>query len=129
MRVSGVLISLAIAVLPVSVAGAGQDIDMGLGCASNPQRVGACFSVYGRLSAYNGNPSLRIWPLGTHRLLGVIPDEEPRAIPSGIRQSVGFGREVWGDFQVCPFTMAKAGHMQFVCVESVSNVRTHEYRQ
>jgi hypothetical protein len=33
---------------------------------------GECFWVRGRLSAANGNPTFRIWPIGTHRMLGVL---------------------------------------------------------
>ena len=30
--------------------------------------------------------------------------------------------ELYGDFEVCPFTPARRGHMQMVCVESVSKL-------
>jgi hypothetical protein len=30
--------------------------------------------------------------------------------------------EIFGDFEVCPFTPRKAGHMQMVCVQSVKNM-------
>ena len=97
------------------------EIDMKLGCKNNPQLVGSCFSVHGRLSAYNGNPSLRIWPIGTHRLLGVLNDEAPLSIPENIRNLAGFDRDIYGDFLVCPFTKTKPGTMQFVCIEAASN--------
>lgn len=101
----------------------GAEIDMKAGCKSNPQLIAACFTVHGRLSPYNGTPSLRIWPIGTLRLLGILKDENPLAIPESIRNEVGFGKYVYGDFSVCPFTESKPGQMQFVCVEAVSNVR------
>ena len=128
MRARVVLLAIATALLPEATFAMSERIDIALGCADDPQIVGACFSVNGRLSAYNGYPNLRIWPRVTRRLLGVIPNEEPRSIPPAIRHLVGFGREIWGDFLVCPFTQAKAGHMQYVCVEAVSNVRVREYR-
>jgi len=106
--------------------GAETEIDMKLGCKSNPQLVGVCFSVHGRLSAYNGTPSLRIWPVGTHQLLGILKDEDPLAIPESIRNSIGFDKDVYGDFLVCPFSQSKPGHMQFVCVGAVSNVRVQK---
>ena len=106
-----------------STKGFGAEIDMKAGCKSNPQLVTACFTVHGRLSAYNGTPSLRIWPMGTHRLLGILKDEDPLALPESIRNEVGFGKDIYGDFSVCPFTEPKRGQMQLVCVESVSNVR------
>jgi hypothetical protein len=42
-------------------------------CSDRRDLVGACFTVRGRLSVYNGNPSVRIWPIGTTRLLGLDP--------------------------------------------------------
>lgn len=105
-----------------------EKVDMALGCKTNPLLVDSCFSVQGKLSTYNGNPSLRIWPKGTHRLLGVIDDGESKSIPPNTRSLVGFGRDVWGNFVVCPFSKAREGHMQFVCVEAASNVRVYENR-
>ena len=99
-----------------------EEIDMKLGCKNNPQLVDACFSVHGRLSAYNGNPSLRIWPIGTHRLLGVLKDEESLSIPENIRNLAGFDKDIYGDFLVCPLTRPEPGSMQFVCIEAASNV-------
>ncbi|WP_150105023.1 hypothetical protein [Pseudogulbenkiania ferrooxidans] len=110
-------------VLFASTKSFGAEIDMKAGCKSNPQLVAACFTVHGRLSAYNGTPGLRIWPIGPHRLLGIIKDEDPLAIPESIRNEVGFGKDISGDFLVCPFTKSKPGQMQLVCVEEVSNVQ------
>lgn len=104
----------------------GTEIDMKAGCKSNPQLVAACFTVHGRLSAYNGTPALRIWKIGTHRLLGILKDEDPLAIPESIRNEVGFGKDIYGDFLVCPFTESKPGQMQFACVEAVSNVQVRK---
>jgi len=94
-----------------------EEIDMKLGCKNNSQLVGACFSVHGRLSAYNGSPSLRIWPIGTHRLLGVFKDEEPLSIPENIRNLAGFDKDIYGDFLVCPLTKSEPGSMQFECID------------
>ena len=104
----------------------GAEIDMKSGCSNNAQLVAACFTVHGRLSAYNGTPSLRIWPIGTHRLLGILKDEDPLAIPASIRNEVGFDKDIYGAFLVCPFTESKPGQMQFVCVEAVSNVQVQK---
>jgi len=30
--------------------------------------------------------------------------------------------ELYGDFEVCPFTLEQKGHMQMVCVESATNL-------
>ncbi len=38
-------------------------------------RRGACFRVHGRLDVWNGSPSIRLWQIGTHHMLGVDPPE------------------------------------------------------
>jgi len=91
-------------------------------CKANPDLAGKCFVVHGRLRAYNGNPTFRIWRIGTRRLLGVTgvhPGEEP-VLPEGL--ACGFDCDVFADFEVCPFTREKAGVMRRVCVESASKV-------
>ena len=99
-----------------------QPIDMVMGCKSNPQLVGTCFVVRGRLSAYNGNPTFRIFRAGTSRILGVVPSEDPRSLPAELRGVASFEHDVFGTFTVCPFTPSKPGVMQFVCVEAVRDV-------
>jgi hypothetical protein len=95
-------------------------------CKAKPDIVAACFTVHGRLSFWNGAPSARIWPVGTHRLLGIHNDELPQAL----RDRIAFpDTEMWGDFQVCPFTRERPGHMQFVCVESWQNLEVRERKR
>jgi hypothetical protein len=114
---------LLLALLACSGQGiAKEPIDMAMGCRSNPQLVGTCFVVRGRLSAFNGNPTFRIRRAGSSRILGVVPSEDPRSLPAELRGVASFEHDVFGTFTVCPFTPAKAGVMQFVCVESVRNV-------
>jgi hypothetical protein len=80
----------------------------------------------GRLSAYNGNPTLRIWPIGSIRLLGVS-DSRPAGgeavYPAELKPLVGFERDVLADYLVCPFTAERPGVMQLVCVEEARAIR------
>jgi len=85
-------------------------------CKSDPDIVGECFQIHGRLAAYNGSPTLRIWHVGTSRILGVHND----ILPETISPKMDWDTEILGDFLVCPYTRQKEGAMQFVCVESVS---------
>lgn len=101
-------------------------IDMAPGCKANPALAGSCFVVRGRLSAYNGTPTFRIWPIGTHRLLGIVPSEDPRSLPAELRGVAGFDHDVFGTFTVCPFTQRRPGVMQFGCVEAVRKVRVRK---
>jgi hypothetical protein len=88
-------------------------------CKANPNLAGKCFVVRARLRAYNGNPTYRIWPIGTRRLLGVTgahPGDDP-IMPADL--GVAFDHDLSGDFEVCPFTREKPGVMRRVCIESV----------
>jgi len=67
---------------------------------------------------------MRIWRIGTHRVLGVLPSED-EIIPKNLRKALdnaGQWPEVYGDFEVCPFTREKPDEMQMVCVESASHL-------
>src|ERR1700704_3272799 len=87
-------------------------------CKGNSRVVSACFTVHGRYSFYNGNPSYRIWVTGTHQVLGVKDDEDP-IVP---RRLLQYPADIYGDFEICPFTKPQLGHMQMVCVESVKKI-------
>jgi hypothetical protein len=96
--------------------------------AAEPHFAGSCFSVHGRLEQANGVPSLRIWRIGTKRILGVFDcagrDESPDAIPHSVKALVGpyVSGPVYGDFLVCPFTSERAGWMQMVCIAKASHL-------
>lgn len=76
------------------------------------------FTFRGRLSLWNGNPSFRIWPVGTNRLLG---------LRGACQEALGLGtwhpyhdKELWADFTVSPITPQRPGEMQFVCIRSIA---------
>jgi hypothetical protein len=98
-----------------------QSIDPKRGCRLNPAVVGPCFKLHGRLSVGNGTPSMRIWRIGTKRILGVLPSET-EIVPEVVRANVEFQTNLYGDFEVCPFERERPGAMQTVCVESASNL-------
>lgn len=79
--------------------------------------------VHGRLSRYNGNPSHRIWIVGTHRLLGVSEsiDEVP-SMPKELLGLLSSEKDVFGDLVVEAVTPYKPGTMQTVRIVSVSKV-------
>jgi len=88
-------------------------------CLSDPDLVGSCFKVHGRISAYNGTPTLRIWRIGTDRLLGV-DDDIP--VPESLSRQLDWNVNAYADFEVCPFTREREGEMQKVCVESAEHI-------
>jgi hypothetical protein len=87
-------------------------------CKTDPDIVGACFSLRARLSAYNGNPTYRMWRVGTSRMLGV----HNGIMPESVNDHMGWDVEAWGEFEVCSFSKEKEGKMQSVCIESAKNV-------
>jgi hypothetical protein len=95
----------------------------GRSCKENPELVGQCFKVHGRVRIGNGTPQMRIWRIGTDRVMGVLPSED-EIIPENLRDAFqgDFYKDVYGDFEVCPFTKRKPEEMQMVCVESASHL-------
>jgi hypothetical protein len=96
-------------------------------CRQHPQLVAPCFQIRGRLSVYNGAPALRIWPIGSKRLLGISEGRFLLAnyenIPPGIvAQLVTPDSVMFADFQVCPFTQDVPGVMRLVCLDSAKNI-------
>jgi hypothetical protein len=95
-------------------------------CREHPQLIGKCFRVHGRLATYNGNPAVRLWRIGTKRVLGVSDQRfslpEYRNLPEDLTKQLNGENEIIGDFLVCPFTPAKPREMQLICVESAKNL-------
>jgi hypothetical protein len=87
-------------------------------CKSDPDIVDACFKVHGRLSAWNGPHTMRIWRIGTSRILGVQDDIMPEDLTSKMDLDV----EAYGDFEVRPFTRERSAEMRMVCIEKAENV-------
>jgi hypothetical protein len=85
-----------------------------------------CYWVDGRLKAYNGTPSPRIWPRGTKRLLGVVSwprGSENIDLPANVRNlDFRFGRDIWGEFKVCPLDPRRKGWMRMVRMIDARNV-------
>ena len=112
-----------------------------------PENASQCYWTHSRLSVYNGNPSLRIWKIGTRRILGVfngpshfpprtIADDESPDLPVSLERAYEADHSRWkksevryyefpiifADFEVCPLEPERKGEMQAVCVESAENI-------
>lgn len=69
------------------------------------------------MSAWNGNPTWRIWPVGTRRLLGI---RSACADTLDLGELTPYsGKELWADFTVSAITPQRPGMMQFVCIRSI----------
>jgi len=111
------------------------------------ENASLCYWAHGRLAVYNGNPSARIWKIGTHRILGVFSgpshfppktnaDGESPELPLSLERAYEADYRRWkqsdakyyefplifADFEVCPLEPEKKGEMQAVCIESATNI-------
>lgn len=111
------------------------------------ENAAMCYWAHGRLAAGSGNPTFRIWRIGTHRMLGVFNgpsprppsflDEENPEFPASLnkvynaynrrmKQELGYIGAVpppaYADFEVCPLEPEREGWMQPVCIESAKNI-------
>jgi len=76
---------------------------------------------------YNGAPSIRLWPIGTDRLLGVSEGQSLtgyQSLPESLRATLDRRREIYADFVVCPFAPSEPEVMRLVCVDSATNIVT-----
>lgn len=101
-------------------------------CKTTANEV-TCYWTRGRLSFYNGNPSYRLWKVGTHRILGIYsgPGFEKRyaldsrnpELPSNVERAFRTPySQIFGEFEVCPLEPEVAGTMQAACIESAKNL-------
>jgi hypothetical protein len=113
------LLALLAVLIPMSLSA-----QQGRLCKGSPKVVDQCFKIHGRVRVVNGAGTV-IWRIGTDRLLEV---ENEELIPDNLGHAMykkpgdTYGRDVFGDFEVCPFTKSKEGEMQMVCVESASHI-------
>ena|SRR5690349_13126327 len=94
-------------------------------CKENPALVGPCFEVHGRVSAGCGTPGIRLWPVGTRRMLGV--SDEGENLPQCVSDHLTSYTVVFGDFLVCPLSPDRPGVMRAACIESASNVVVQQH--
>ncbi len=93
-------------------------------CPDDTKIVGNCFKVHGRISIYNGNPSIRIWIVGTNRLLGMRNAEISSEI---LNAYLKINTHIYGDFIVCPLTQFEKGTMQNICLKSGKNLVIEQF--
>ena len=118
MRVNAFVLSILLLSFTAPYGASGQTA-----CKNRKEVVGSCFRLHGRLRTYNGI-GMTIWRIGTDRKLAVGEQE----VPSVLSEAGEFGVDYFGDFEVCPLSKEREGEMQWVCVESVTNVVLVDHR-
>jgi hypothetical protein len=109
-----------------------------------PEIAHSCYWTHGRLSVANGNPSYRLWKIGTRRLLGIYSgpvafngqaqnkyalDNEGPQLPSNVEDALwrsvngAWPNVIFADFEVCPLDEEKSEKMQAACIESAKNIQ------
>jgi len=97
-----------------------------------PQNASFCYWTHGRIGYYNGTPAIRLWKIGTNRLLGIYSgpsvdryglDNEDPQMPANLKRTFKpFENRVYGEFEVCPLEPEREGTMQAACIESTKNL-------
>jgi hypothetical protein len=120
---------MIITILTICMASSGisEERAMKKTCKQHPMLSGPCYMVRGRMSLANGTPSIRIWPVGTKRILGISEGrfylKEYANVPDKLVQQISWDNVIFADFTVCPFTNDRPGVMRLVCVESAEHVQ------
>src|SRR5258707_12519411 len=127
-----VLSSLALILFAIAAALSPTTVVPDKSCREHPQLIGKCFAVRGRLSVYNGTPAIRLWIIGTRRMLGVSEQRFKlpgyRNLPENLQQQLNGDNQIVGAFLVCPFTKPKPREMQLVCDRPESHRRFDSHR-
>ncbi|HTY69245.1 MAG TPA: hypothetical protein VMH36_21510 [Alphaproteobacteria bacterium] len=116
--------ALAACAVLVPLAAAAQDAS----CRLSARRVGACFTVHGRLSFTATSPEIRIWRVGTHHVLGILaPDgSDQQVLSEKLLERLWSGRDlpgqIWGDYEVCPLSPDQPGKMQMACIADATKL-------
>jgi hypothetical protein len=83
-----------------------------------------CYWTRGRLWIAQGGHPIRLWPVGTRRILGIenpkpgpIDYDGADAIPPRVSEVLTDGVFVWGNYHVCPIAPERAGWMRFVFID------------
>jgi hypothetical protein len=81
------------------------------------------FTVHGRLHYYNGGGEMRIWIVGSKRMLSVVDGPANQKLNAVLGEDGDvFSRTIYGDFTVEPTEPDTKGHMRHVRVLNVKNV-------
>src|SRR5215471_11209954 len=83
-------------VITVAFTANGEQIPGRKIACRTPHNASSCYWTHGRLSYYNGTPAIRVWKIGTNRLLGIYSgssvdrrslDNENPELPANVAKS------------------------------------------
>src|SRR5260370_32641269 len=129
-----ILVLFALVLVASAIAGSPQDGEKRRVSCKTAENAKTCYWTHGRLSVYNGNPTFRLWKIGTHRLLGIysgpgagpfddgLADEDDVEMPVNLAKHDFTEGSAFVDFEVCPFAPEKEVRMQPACIQSAQNI-------
>ena len=104
-----------------------------------PKLAPSCYWTHGQLKFWEGTPSLRLWKIGTKRILGIYSgpetypgdldgDNEHPELPANIQARLKpFANQIYADFEVCPLEPEKPKTMQAACIEAAKNIVVDDF--
>jgi hypothetical protein len=131
MKITRIILPVFFLILFFAATGSSEEPNK-KSCKEHPTLSGPCFKVRGRMSFFNGNPSARIWPVGTKRMLGISEGrfylDDYVNVPDELVRQISWETAMFADFTVCPFTDDRPGEMRMICVESADNISIRKWR-
>ena len=129
----GAMIGTVIVAVTLSAMSAPQRASKRKIACKTPDNAKSCYWAHGRLAAYNGTPTMRLWKVGTKRILAIHsgpgyergndPENEDPDMPANVERALRpFQNVVFADYEICPLEPEVAGDMQTVCIESAKTI-------
>ena len=132
--------SVILSVILISAQSQATNADeFGTACKQSLKLADQCFTMRGRLIFAQGGWQLRIWPVGTKRLLAVVDPngiwDDTKMQNSGAPYLTPEVKEalkpdenvVFADFTLCPLTKDIPGEMRHVCMVAAKNIITRPF--
>ena len=94
------------------------------------QPIEPCMKRHGRLSSQNGI-GLKIWIIGTTRMVAVANDSSdlPPVLQKYLEITSDNHSYIFGDFEICPVTPDKPGHIRHACVAGAEKIVVQPLRR
>jgi len=127
-----VFVTLFFAAILIVSAAPGRAPKRKIACKT-AENATSCYRTHGRLAAYNGTPTMRLWKIGTKRIMAIhsgpgfkVGDDHENLdpeMPENLERALKpFQNVVFADFEICPLEPEVAGTMQRVCIESAKKI-------
>jgi hypothetical protein len=133
LRMARAMLLSTLLAVALSAGGAPQRVSKRKIACKTPENGASCYWAHGRLSLYNGTPSIRLWKIGTNRVLAIHSgpgfkrgdnrENESPELPANVERAFNSSStRIFADFEICPLEPEEVGTMQRACIESAKNI-------